>query len=407
MSDFSNCSQEELNTGIAAQSSRIRLEAIKWDALTNPYANLIDGGTQEAHTGAVITTVVPERVVLNQSMTVPDTVLKTALCGRTGPQAEYGMTQYTTQMRALDGKGPLLCVHQAFHLVERGLVTMETGLKNAVRDLSMADIRAQMLILSGLKFVMTATGSPLDYITGGENQIQVDFEGSNPSAELTHQALVNLRNLMLEELNVEPFGTGDGAYAAFIGSSGIIEKMRNESGLKTETLAFVGGSDAAAKAALRRYTFAQYPYRGIRTAIDPKPLRFNEVDGNGFPILIEPYVEVATDHGSGWRTNPDWRKGGGEVGFLVFANALRRIVPGRYSGEGEAKFPPQHSMGELKWVNPQTLECNVWQDYGQFVFRIIRAFEGIMPYAICPILYRRCREDWGQNPCTGISEAED
>ena len=407
MSDFDTCSQAELNTGIAAQSSRVRLEAIEWDALNNPYSNLIDGGTQEAHTGAVITTVVPERVVLNQSMTVPDTVLKTALCGRTGTEAEYGMTQYTTQLRAIDGKGPLLCVHQAFHLVERGLCTMEQGLRNAITDLSMADIRAQLLILSGFKFVMTATGSPLDNITGGENQVQVDFVGNAPSAEMTHQALVNLRNIMFEELNVTPFGSGDGAYAVWIGSLGIIEKMRNESGLKTETLAFVQGSDAAAKAAMRRYTFAQYPYRGIRTAIDPKPLRFNEVDGDGFPILIEPYVEVATDHGSGWRTNPDWRTASSEVGFLVFQNTFRRIVPSRYTGDCGNQFPAQFTMGELKWVNPQTLECNVWQDYGQFVFRIIRAYEAIQPYAVCPILYKRCKEDWGQVACTGISEAGD
>lgn len=406
MSDFATCSQEEINIGIANQNSRIRVEAIAWDALTNPYSNVLEGGTQEAHTGAVITTVVPERVVLNQSMTIPDTVLKTSLCGRTGPQAEYGMTQYTTQLRALDGKGPLLCVHQAFHLVERGLITMEEGLRNAVRDLNMADIRAQLLILSGLKFVMTASGSPLDFLTGGENQMQVDFEGSAPSAELTHQALINLRNIMFEEMNVEPFGSGDSAYMAFIGSMSIIEKMRNETGLKTETLAFVQGSDTDARAALRRYTFAQYPYRGIKTAIDPKPLRFNEVDGDGFPILIEPYVEVATDTGSGWRTNPAWRSAGMEVGFLIGRNTFRRIVPAQYTGDGKSTFPAQSTMGELKWVNPQTLECNVWQDYGQFVFRIIRAFEGIRPYAVMPILYKRCREDWGQTACTSISDAE-
>lgn len=405
--DFSTCTTGQLSAAVAAQTSRIRLEAIEFNMRNDPYAAIYEGGTTPAGEGETITTIVPDRTVLNQSMTAPEFTDKTQICGTKGNAAEFGQTQYVTKLRNLRGRGPTLCLHQNFNSVEGALAAMERDLKRSISELMIADNRYNLLLNSGHKFVAKHIAQPWDLLTGGENQIAVNFVGGLPTSPMTHRALVELLNYGVQDVNLDMHGSGAGAYATYIASSSLLETMRNETGLKTETLAFVQGSDADAKAALKRYQFVDYPYRGIKTAVDTKPLRFNAVNASGFPILIEPYIRAISDQGTAkWVNNPAWRTAGNEVSFLVFRSPFRRLVPEQYTGEGGMKFPEQNVMGDLRWSNPATLECNEWQDYGRFIYQISRAFQAIKPYAVFAVLSKRCIGSFGFDACTGISGVE-
>lgn len=402
------CTPADIESGIAAQNSLIRTEVIE-SAMMNPYSNLFLGGTMEAHIGEDLITTVPGRTVMNQSMTQPEVIRTINTCGQQGPTAEFGSTNYTARMESIRGRGPDLCVKQQFHAVENALEAMIRQMRRGITELMAADARRILLSLSGHKFVAYDASVPFfDKLTGGEREISTAFASLGvPNASMPHKALVRLMTYLMETSDVERFGQGDGAYAVYIGSSESIERMRDESGLRTETLAYIQGSDAAAKAAMRRYTFAQYPYRGIRTAIDERPLRFNNVDGNNFPILVEPYEEVATDNGTEWRITDAWKNAGYEVSFLVFANTFKRVVPQALTREGDATWPAQFVMGQMQWKNLQSYNCNEYGDTGHFIYEVIRMWQPVMPWAVCPILQKRCEPDDGFQACTGVSQAGD
>lgn len=400
----------EINAGIADQASRIRHETIEDVMLNDPWSNLFEGGTVEAGNGEEIKTTIPGRVALNQSMTAPLTIRKSASCGASGPKAEFGSQDYTSYMDTIRGEGPLLCVHDQFTKVERALSQMESGLRDGVRELMAADARNNVVVNSGHKMnIVTGGGYSLltDMLTGGEDQVAVDFPALGlPNAEITHKAIVGVtKHLLTTVRGVKRFGSGAGAHVVFISSPDNIEKMRDESGLKTETLALVQGGDAEATAALKRYSFADYPYRGIRTAEDFRPLRFNAIDGNNYPTFLEPYKRADSDQGTRWIIDPDWVSAAYEVSFLAFAGTFKRNVPSRFVGEGAAKFPAQFVMGELEWLNVRDMTYNKYGDVGQFLYQITRNWEPLAPWAIVPILHKRCAPDYGLTACSTSSES--
>jgi hypothetical protein len=273
-----------------------------------------------------------------------------------------------------------------------------------------ADARANLIRNSGQKVLwQTGTGQSLftDMLTGDDMEVTVDFASLGyPNARIPFKALVALNNHVQENCQgIELFGSGAGAHGIFIASSEMIEAHREESGLKTETLALVQGGDAEATAALKRYQFADYPYRGLRSAVDKRPLRFNLVDGDNFPVFVEPYTEVAADEGSIWKVNPHWKEARYEVSFLVYKGSFRRNVPARYAGEGDIKFPEQFAMGELKWFNVASNGCNEFNETGHFNYNIVRNWEPLAPWAVIPILSKRCAPDYGSDACSTSSES--
>ncbi len=397
-----NCTAADINMGVQLQSSLYQLRVAERTIAEDPFANVFDGGTRKAFVGETLTINIPGRVVLNQSMTAPETTRKIDSCGYQGPTAEYGSTNYDSRMERILGRGPDLCIHRAFHTIEGALAQHEKGLVDMIKEHMSADNRYQALVLSGHKYVVNSTGAFYDLVTGGDRQIQVDFAGGVPDGHLTFKRLVRIVRHIRETSDVKLFGNGAGAHAVFIAGSGLIDMQRDEAGLKTETLAFVQGGDVEAKAALRRFSFAKYPYREISTAEDPRPLRFNEVDGDGFPVLIEPYEAIDTDNGREWRISREWLTAAHEVGFIFFANTLKRTVPESLTKIGSATFPAQSVMGALQWANFASQGCNERQEVGHFNYDITRAFEPVCPWGICPVLYKRCDPDDGEEPCTSV-----
>src|SRR6478609_4713877 len=397
-------SASDYSSGIASQVSILRADAVRYIALNDPYANVVEGGTTPNHMGEQIRTLVTNRQVTNQSLTQPAFNPTIEACGTVGPKSEFGQTVFSTQLETLRGQGPTICLNQSRYAVLDSYRIAEQNLKDAIKALNSADIRAQLLNLSGVKAVLKSTATNLGQIlTGGYNHVAVNFLGGLPTSPVSHKFLVALSNYMRDNLSPEYFGDGSGQFVVFISSSDQTEALRNEAGLKQELLAFVTGNDKGVGDALKRYAFIDYPYRGIKLAIDQQPLRFNTVNGNGFPVLIESLIRTVTDYGVENATNIAWTGALYGVGFLVSKGTFRRLVPERFVGEGTFKFDPQFVMGELDWHYVQDNTCNVWGDFGFHKYQFVRAFQPRRPHAVIPILYKRCAQDLGLSSCTAIT----
>ncbi len=395
------CTPGDYSVGIASQVSPLRNELIRYVALNNPYANLVEGGSTPNNMGEEIRTLVTNRMVTNQSLVLPAFNPTIEQCGIKGPVAEFGQTVFTTKLETMRGRGPVICVNQARYSVLESYRIAEQNLKDAINAISAADIRAQLLALSGVKAVLYAGASNLGQIlTGGYNEVAVPFKGGLPTSPVSHKFLVALSNYMRDNLSPEYFGDGAGQFVVFISSSEQTEVLRNEAGLKQELLSFVTGNDKGVGDALKKYAFIDYPYRGIKLAIDQQPIRFNTVNGAGFPIGIEPLIRTTADYGAENATNPAWVTAQYEVGFLVSKGAFKRLVPERYVGEGSMKFDAQFVMGELNWHYKIDNECNEYGDFGWHNYQIVRAFQARRPHGVIPVLYKRCAQDLGLSACT-------
>lgn len=395
------CTPGDYSVGIASQVSPLRNELIRYVALNNPYANLVEGGSTPNNMGEEIRTLVTNRMVTNQSLVLPAFNPTIEQCGIKGPVAEFGQTVFTTKLETMRGRGPVICVNQARYSVLESYRIAEQNLKDAINAISAADIRAQLLALSGVKAVLYSGASNLGQIlTGGYNEVAVPFKGGLPTSPVSHKFLVALSNYMRDNLSPEYFGDGAGQFVVFISSSEQTEVLRNEAGLKQELLAFVTGNDKGVGDALKKYAFIDYPYRGIKLAIDQQPIRFNTVNGAGFPIGIEPLIRTTADYGAENATNPAWVTAQYEVGFLVSKGAFKRLVPERYVGEGSMKFDAQFVMGELNWHYKIDNECNEYGDFGWHNYQIVRAFQARRPHGVIPVLYKRCAQDLGLSACT-------
>lgn len=395
---------DDFSSGIASQVSILRNETVRYIALNDPFANVVDGGTTPNNMGEQIRTLVTNRMVSNQSLTNPAFNPTIDACGTVGPKSEFGQTVFTTQLETMRGQGPTICLNQSRYAVLDSYRIAEQNLKDAVKALNAADIRSQLLELSGVKAVLKAGATSLGQIlSGGYNQVAVNFIGGLPTAPVSHKFLVALSNYMRDNLSPEFFGDGSGQYFVFISSSTQVEVLRNEAGVKADLLALVTGNSKATQDEIVKYAFIDYPYRGIKLAIDQQPLRFNVVNGSGYPTLIEPLVRTVTDYGVENATNSDWINAKYEVGFLISKGTFRRLVPERFVGEGTFKFDPQFIMGELNWHYQKDNVCNVWGDFGFHIYQIVRAFQPRRPHGVVPVLYKRCAEDLGLSTCTSLT----
>jgi hypothetical protein len=282
----------------------------------------------------------------------------------------------------------------------------EQNLKDAVKSLNAADVRGQLVALSGVKAVLKAGATSLgQLITGGYNQVSAAWLGGVPTSGISHKFLVALSNYMRDNLSPEFFGDGAGQHFVFVGGSDAIEVLRNESSTHQDIQAFAKGGFKDAKDVLMKYAFIDYPYRQIKLAIDQQPLRFNTVDGNGAPVYIEPLTRTTTDYGVENLTNTAWVNAKYEVGLLISKGSFRRLVPERFVGEGTFKFDPQFIMGELDWHYVKDNVCNVWGDFGFHIYQIVRAFQARRPHGVIPVAYKRCALDLGLSTCTSITDA--
>lgn len=391
---------DQYSQAVASQTSRLREDITADVAINSPFANIIDGGFVENNDGKTISTLVQNRVSPSYSLVAPAFTDDTLVCGTTGGKQEIGQTEYSTQLATLRGEGPLVCVKGSRLSVKNSYLSAEASLKNSITQLINNDIRYQMLSLSGVKFVANSTKSFGNLLTGGRQQVSASWSGDLPDSPMSFKALIRLGQFMNNDLRVPHFGNGAGRYYTVIAGDQQMEYFRNESQLKDVLLNQVSGGYMEGMDAFKSYLFTDATHRGLKFAIDQEPLRFNEVDGSGNPIFLEPGTSVASDHGKDYIPNPEYVNALYEVGFLVARDSFKRLAPRPYTGEGSWKFSPQMSGGELEWYYNRGDACNKFGDFGNHLFQVTRAYQPITPHAVIPFAYARCDDDLGLAPCS-------
>lgn len=401
-------SPDEIGDMISNQNTVIKLAIVKHIAFNDPYSNLVYQDTFESGYGETQTYSATPRASMNQSLTEPQFTQYSESCQLNMDSAKYGNYNYSSTPGVLQGKTNPICVRQQMFKVERLLSQSVDMLKRGITSIMSADNRANFLNLSGTKFVVPPPEqAPEAGLTGGEWEVSVDFAGFLPGDRLTFYYAKFLRDHMFYTYEPPMFGEGPDAYAVLVTSQEQNDGLRTDAPVNNTLVASTTGGYKDGHEGLWRYAFIDSNFRGLKFAIDPKPLRFNQIDGDGFPILIEPYVQVNTNaSGVTWKTNPIWLYAAYEVAFMFTSQeAFARLTPERYSGEGEAKWPTGMFGGELIWKNYDE-SCNPWNDFGQFQYRIIRAVQPWAPHMTAAILCKRCRGNFTDSTetCTDISD---
>ena len=364
----------------------------------SPYINVLKGGVWD-YVSEVQRAVVQEPAAIASSLTEPVFFQDVTMCLNPGVSDELGTTEYTYMPGVLRGKGPNICVNTAPYAFKDSYKMGLDALRKAILQITNVDVRANLARRCGLKFTMNSTQTFTQNLSGDYAAIDTTFLGGLPDSPISFKALQKIAMHMKETLLVEQFETSNmGTMFKWIGGIDSAEGFRNELEIRNDIRYMAAGSFKWGAESLTGYEF-EGPYRGIAFGIDPQPLRFNALDVNNYPIFIEPLVTVNTSKGKGRRPNPLWLSATYELSLLMGMNSFQRDVPRKYSGEGEMKFDPLGYGGELKWHYAIDNDCNLFGDYGRFIYEMRRAYKPLYPHACCAIIHQRCSDDLGLTPC--------
>lgn len=390
-------------------TSRLTGSVARCLAANSPFINVFSGGTFPEGVSDEIRTSVQMQAAPGDSLALPTFVCDTELCGTQGLQDLTDSIDFVARLESKRGKGPRVCLKKGYASYRSSYVAAEDSMKKLVTQYINADVRAQAYLRSASKFTARAGYDFDSLFTGGnETDIGVKFAPLLPTGGVSFKALHAIARYMKENLFADMFdANGEGQMNfRFIGSSDVVNALREESGVKDVLLAFTQGSYKFGEASLRGYSWENAgAYRGISFGIDQRPLRASGFTAGGLLNLIDPLItvrDVAKNTASA-RVNPAWNSAGYEVAFLFAKSSFKRLVPERYVGEGSFKYAPQLHMGELDWHYEIDNDCNAWGDFGWHKYQITRAYQPERPQFVVPILVKRCPGDLGLVDCNPAS----
>lgn len=374
-------------------------------AANSVFMNVLGGGTFPSGVSDVVRSSVQMPAAPGDSLAVPTFVNDTDACGTVGLQDLTDTIEFTYRLETKRGYGPRVCMKQGYAAYKDSYLMAADSLSKLITQYINADIRAQLYLRSASKFNASAGYCFEDLFTGGEHTDgSVAFAPVLPTGQLSFKALHTVLRYAKEALFAEMFeGGGKGQpHARFIGSADQIEYFRNEIGVEKILQSLTEGGYRLGENSLSAYSWETSPaYRGIAFGTDQTPLRATGFNQDGTLALVNPRTLVANvvKNTAYSIPNPAWLRAPYEVGFLVFQNSFKRLVPERYVGETPFKFAPQLVMGELQWHYVIDNDCNQWGDYGWHKYQIVRAYQPVRPHHIIPILYKRCNADLGLEAC--------
>lgn len=395
---------QEITDFSLQDQARLQGSIAKVLAQATPWTNILQGGVL-SNASRSIRTAIQEPAVLANSLVRPVFVADVSMCERTGTPDRVGSTEYTYSLASLRGKGPKVCVKEGRTAFLESYTRAEESLKKGITRLFAADIKSTLLLRSGSKGVVNCTKRFYEMVGDSEQQaVDTPFPDFLPQGVLSFKALQRFNSFLKEDLMSEPFSMdGSEPITKFIGSYEQIDRFRDELNIKDDLRSLTNGSFQIGKQAITGYRWMG-PYRGIAFAVDPQPLRYNELittedieaEGSvyteadlGQPKLLEP--EVAVEVTTGWaaRRNPEWVNALYEIGFLINADSFARLLPNNWTGEASFKFAKQLYSGELLWHYNIDNDCNEWGDTGYHKYQISRAYRPERPHAVMPIAYER------------------
>ena len=309
-----------------------------------------------------------------------------------------GTTEYLYQLQTLRGAGPRVNVKTARASFKGSYLQAQVALEKTILQIINADIRYQLLVQSGIKYVCNSAQSFTSNLTGDMQQINTKFATVQPDSPMNFKTLYKIGTFLREEMLAEPFASKDGEFFQVLASADQIEVFRNDADVKEDLLYLTAGSFKLGEDSITGYQFMGY--RGFAFGIDQQPLRTNAVNNDGTVTVVEPIVAAAVTNGYGQRRNPSWVSASYEVLFIMAGESFKRLVPESYVGEGTFRFAPQLAMGELEWTYYRDNFDNQFGDYGQHIYQISRAFQPIRPQNVCSVLYKRCPFDGQALACS-------
>lgn len=362
-----------------------------------PYINMMEGGVLE-NVSDTVRSVVSEMAVPSASMVRPVFIAASDACGTGGGVDQVGTTEFQFSLKNFRGRGPKICVKTTRTAFKSAYPAAINALKQLIVRLNNADARANFLDRSGCKLTIDSTATNFtDVFTGTVNGLDAAFPSRTPDSPVSHRALEYTMAHMRETLGVQPFqGDGDNGVFKAVFSIEQNQLFKDELGINGDIRALVTGKYPMGEETITGYAF-EGPYRGIMHGYDPEPLRADTVTA-GVPHFVEPSVAVQTTTGYGHRPNPTWVSANYEVGFLFGQDSFRRLVP-TYQKVAGWDFPENIVNGGLQFVVPRDADCHLWGDYGVHLYEIERAYEPVVPHAVCAILYLRCTANLGLVPC--------
>lgn len=400
----------EVSQLVTAQNPKIYLEILQKVNTESPWSQIIPSSPTEANMGDTIESVVTPRSVTNQDQVEPAfTNFTSSGCTLVGEQSQMGNIRFSTQLEILRGETEYICLFANWDTVYGALAQSIQALKSEITYLYDTDTKSKLVRYSGLKASVQEGIKPSASTEGGEWQVTVAFPAALPTANITFAWTKALLNYLTEVFEVQMYGMGADAHAKLIASASVLDAFRNEIGAAGPNTSLIAGTQGGyndAKKALWDFLWMESNFRGLKFAKDRYPLRYNNVDAQGYPIWIAPRVKVAvssTNTGTGYRLAPNatWANALYEVAVLVFQDSFRRRVPQQFVGQGEIKYPSQNFGGDLQWSFLKD-QCNKWGDKGQFLYQIARAFQvgANGAHSIIPIAFKRCPEDYGLSTCS-------
>jgi hypothetical protein len=314
-----------------------------------------------------------------------------------------GTTEYLYQLQTLRGAGPRVNVKTARASFKGSYLQAQVALEKTILQIINADIRYQLLVQSGIKYVCVSTQPFTVNLTGDMQQINTKFStvGGNPDSPMNFKTLYKLGTFLREEMLAEPFASKDGEFFQVLASADQIETFRNDADVKEDLLYLTAGSFKLGEDSITGYQFMGY--RGFAFGIDQQPIRTGGINSDGTITAVEPIVAQAVTNGYGQRRNPAWVSNTTapyEVMFVIAGESFKRLVPETYVGEGTFRFAPQLAMGELEWTYYRDNYENQFGDYGQHIYQISRAFQPIRPQNVVAVLYKRCAFDGQALACS-------
>jgi hypothetical protein len=374
-----------------------------------PYISVLKSGTFPASVASTLLSVAQGRPYLQTSLANPTFNSMLNLCGSCSLNVDQnGTNQYSYIAEINQGMSDKICLNQGFSAFLGSLTAQLEAYQTGVTELINSDVRWQLFLRSGVKWVVRTGTDVTSQIAGGEYAIDTPVPAVQSNAELTFGALQAANRYMRSALRAKPFGSGANAHARFIGSPDILDFLRNDlggaagpGGANIVPLGQVAaGGNKMAQDALTGYLFEPL-YRGIQLGEDPIPLRLNW-NGAGYDP-VDPNVSQSATVGTVSVVSQAWLNASHEVAFLFYDGSFERQVPAPFTGEGKIKFQRQLFGGEIQFMNHPDMSTNMFGDYGVMAYRIGRALRPIYPWFVLPIIYKRCKEDGLLTTCTGVS----
>jgi hypothetical protein len=364
------------------------------------WTNLTKGGVFPKGTGDTIRSIVQLPAFTNTSYANPGLTDFTAICGDRGVQSKVSNIEYLTKLQSLRGRGPDICVNQGFGAFAGWMQQAVKSLKDDIVVIRDAIDRSAAWKISATKFTALSTATFPNRLTGGtEADVGVLPLAALPDSPISFAQVRTLATYAREVLFAEAYTmkvTETGGYdqfSVFVGSQEIIDLFRKETAVQQSLNALTTGGFKFGEKALTSMNFQTAgAWQGIAMKPDQFPLRYN-VMAAGQPVFIEPFIEVVDDlanNKSHKRVNPAWLGATYEIAFLMHNDTYERLVPEKYTGEGDAKFDPRLSTGELVWTYRPNQSENLFGDYGFHRWELTQAYRPIRPHHLITMLYERC-----------------